>query len=230
MSIAERLRSVHARIAEAARRHGRDPADIRLVAVSKTRPAEDVQEALRAGQIDFGENRVQELVPKAAALAAARPRPRWHMVGSLQTNKVNALLRVEGLEMLQSLDRPRLAWALEHRLATRGRRLAVLLEIHATEEPAKAGCPPSEARDLARLVVTDCPHLDLRGLMAMGPREGPARPVFASVAALARRLRDELGMPLDVLSMGMTGDLEDAIAAGSTMVRVGTAVFGPRSS
>lgn len=223
--IGARLSAVRARIAAACARAGRDPGSVELLAVSKTRPPADVLEAHAAGQRLFGENRVQELVTKAEAVRDADVE--WHMIGSLQTNKVRALLAVPGLGLLQSVDRPKLVDALARELAAQEVRLPVLVQVRATDEPTKHGVDPSAAPDLARQVVA-CPRLELRGLMAIGPLAGDARPAFAAVAALRERLRDALGLPLPTLSLGMTQDLEAAIAAGSTLVRVGTAVFGER--
>lgn len=226
-AIAERLASVRAAIGAACRAASRDPADVELLAVGKTHPEAAVRSAYAAGQRAFGENRVQELVAKAAALQDL-PDLRWHLIGSLQTNKVRELLAVPGLELVHSLDRAKLADALQAELAKTGRRLAVLLQIHATGEPTKHGCAPGEAGALLAHVREHCPLLAVRGLMAMGPQSGDPRPVFAMVAALRERLRQSSGSDLPVLSLGMSGDLEAAIAAGSTLLRIGTAVFGVR--
>ena len=224
--IAQRLEDLRERIAKVCREHEREPSSVELLAVSKTRDAEAVQRAIAAGQVSFGENRVQELLVKSAAFCESPPR--WHMIGSLQTNKARDLIGVPHLDLLHSLDRHKLATTLESCLAETGRSLGVLLQIHATHEESKHGCPPEEAEMLARYVTNECPHLRLRGLMAMGPREGDPTLAFGRVAKLRRELQQRLGRELPVLSLGMTGDLEVAIAAGSTMVRVGTAIFGPR--
>jgi pyridoxal phosphate enzyme (YggS family) len=218
---------VRERIARACAAVGRDPAAVALLAVSKGRDAASVREALAAGQREFGENRVQELVAKAGALA---DQPlRWHLIGSLQTNKVDALLGVPGLALVHSLDRVKLADALQRALDERGRELDVLLQIDATDDADKHGARPDHARALLAHVRAHCPRLRVRGLMAMGPRQGSPKAVFAAVAALRDELAARGSLPLPVLSLGMTGDLEDAIAAGSTLVRVGTAIFGSRS-
>lgn len=200
---------------------------VRLVAVSKRQPATSVRAAHAAGQRDFGENRVQELVAKAHELADL-PGVRWHMIGSLQTNKVADLLEVPGLVLLHSLDRVRLADNLQHELARRDRSLDVLLQVHATNEPGKHGCPMDAVAALLAHVRADCPALRVQGLMAMGPLQGDPAPVFAAVAALRHRLRADSGAPLPELSLGMSGDFPAAIAAGSTLVRIGTKVFGSR--
>lgn len=217
------LATVRARIEAACRACGRDPADVELLAVSKTHPAAAVRALFTAGQRCFGENRVQELTAKAAELCDLPIG--WHLIGSLQTNKVKDLLRVPGLALIHSLDRSKLADVLQ---AHAQQPLDVLLQVHATGDPGKHGCPPAEAAALVDHVLADCPQLRLRGLMAMGPLAGDPAPVFAQVERLCAQLRERSGLPLPILSLGMSGDLEAAIAAGSTLVRAGTAVFGER--
>jgi pyridoxal phosphate enzyme (YggS family) len=151
------------------------------------------------------------------------------VIGSLQTNKVRDLLAVPGLALVHSLDRSKLADELQRECARQGRTLDVLLQVHATDEPTKHGCAPADAQALVEHVRLHCPALTVVGLMAMGPLVGDPAPTFAVVAALRDRLRAATGLPLPILSLGMSGDLEPAVAAGSTMVRVGTAVFGARS-
>ncbi len=221
------LKAVQGTLAKLAVSAGRHPGEVQLVAVSKTHPAEAIRAAHAAGQRDFGENRVQELRAKSAALSDLTDL-RWHWIGSLQTNKVRELLSVPGLVMLHSLDRPRLADELQRELGRTGRTLDVLLQLHATEEPTKHGCPPAEARALVQHVLAHCPSLRLRGLMAMGPLHGDPAPAFRTTAALCEQLRSEFALELPVLSMGMSGDLAPAVAAGSTLVRIGTAIFGVR--
>lgn len=223
---AERREAVRARIARACAACGRDPAEVELLAVSKTRPADRVREALGAGQVVFGENRVQELVPKAEELAATPAR--WHLIGSLQTNKVRAVCGVPSLAVVHSVDRPKLAAKLAEVCADLGRSLDVLIQVNATGEDQKHGVQPSDAAVLARAILAAAPALRLVGLMAMGPLDGDPTPVFAAVARLRTALRDTLGIPLPVLSLGMSDDLEQGVAAGSTLVRVGTALFGQR--
>jgi pyridoxal phosphate enzyme (YggS family) len=221
------LALVHHRIDEACRRVGRAPESVELLAVSKTHPATSVRAAWAARQRAFGENRVQELVAKAAELTDLAD-VRWHLIGSLQTNKVRDLLTVRGLVLLHSLDRARLADELQRELARSGRRLDVLLQIHATDEPTKHGCSPADAPALLAHVAQHCPALSVVGLMAMGPLEGDPAPTFRRVVALRDELRARSGLALQVLSLGMSSDLEAAVATGSTLVRIGTAVFGAR--
>lgn len=229
MNFADRRARVLDEIAAACARHGRAPSEVTLLAVSKTRPAESVREALAAGHGDFGENRVQELTAKAAELASADPAPAWQLIGSLQTNKVGQLLETPGLTLVHSVDRPKVADALNRHRAERGADpLDVLLQVEATGDPGKHGVTEAALPALAERVVHACPHLRLRGLMGMGPLEGDPRPVFDRIAELRARLAADLGCELPVLSLGMSRDLESAIGAGSTLVRVGTALFGPR--
>ncbi len=227
MTIADQLGEVRAQIAAAASCCGRSSADVALLAVSKTHPAAAVRAAHAAGQRAFGENRVQELAAKAGELADL-PDVRWHLIGSLQTNKVRELLAVPSLELVHSLDRVGLADELQRQLARTGRRLGVLLQANVTGEASKHGVAPAEAMTLLDKVLRNAPLLAVQGVMAMGPLDGDPVPAFTAAAALRDRLRATSGLPLPVLSLGMSGDLDAAIAAGSTLVRIGTAVFGAR--
>lgn len=226
-SITTNLATVRAQIAAACASAGRPAESVQLLAVSKTHPADVVRVAHAAGQRAFGENRVQELLAKADSLTALRDL-QWHLIGSLQTNKVRDLLRVPGLALVHSLDRERLADELQRELVRVGRSLDVLLQVHATGEASKHGCLPEAVPALLEHVRTHCPRLVVQGLMAMGPLDGDPAPVFVAVATLRDRLRASSGLPLPVLSLGMSGDFAQAIAAGSTLVRVGSAVFGAR--
>lgn len=227
VAITRRLALLRLRIAGACRAAGRPADAVELLAVSKLQPADAVRAAYAAEQRAFGENRVQELGRKADELRDLRDL-RWHMIGSLQTNKVRDLLRVPGLVLLHSLDRERLADELQRELARAGRRLDVLLELNATDEPSKHGCALAAAPRLLDHVQAHCPAVAVQGVMAMGPLAGDPAPAFARAAALHDDLRRRSGLPLPVRSLGMSGDLEAAIAAGSTLVRIGSAVFGPR--
>lgn len=219
MSIAENLAAVRAQIANAARAAGRDPASVALVAVSKTHPAEAVEQALAAGQTLFGENRVQEAAAKFPALRAAHPALRLHLIGPLQTNKARDAVRL--FDRIESLDRPKLADAIAAAIAREGRAPDCLVQVNTGREPQKAGCAPEEAAAL--LAHARGLGLTVSGLMCIPPAEGDPAPHFTLLAGLARAL----GLP--VLSMGMSGDYPAAIAAGATHVRVGSAIFGHRA-
>ncbi|HEY8370566.1 MAG TPA: YggS family pyridoxal phosphate-dependent enzyme [Thermodesulfobacteriota bacterium] len=235
---AERLSAVRARIDAAARRAGRDPAEVRLVAVSKLQPVSALAEALLAGQTCFGENYVQEAVAKQAALAE-HPDPavrraaagaEWHLVGPLQRNKARDAVR--HFALVHSVDRESLGEALARRAEAEGRSLPILVQVNISGEATKAGVAPEEA---ARLIerLLDLPGLSVRGLMAIpAPASSPeaARAPFAAMRQLRDRLV-EAGLPrtaLAELSMGMSDDFEVAVEEGATLVRVGTALFGQR--
>jgi pyridoxal phosphate enzyme (YggS family) len=224
--LAERLRSVRHRVDAAASDCGRDPAAITLISVSKTFPAEVVNEAVAAGATDLGENRVQEALAKKPGVSPAR----WHLIGPLQRNKARAALGV--FDIVHTVDRCEIADRLQYLLAEHWpeRRLDVLLEINVADEPQKAGALPEEAGELLDHVL-NCDRLSVRGLMAIPPwAKDPeaSRTWFRKLRELRDRLEGERGHPLPELSMGMSHDFEVAIAEGATMVRVGTAIFGPR--
>jgi pyridoxal phosphate enzyme (YggS family) len=223
MTIAGNLAEIRARIARAAERAGRDPGGVRLVAVSKTHPAATVREALAAGQVDFGENYVQELREKAAEL----PEARWHCIGRLQSNKVKYL--APWIALIHTVDSVSLGEEIEKRAATAGRVIPVLAQINVALQEEKNGCPPAEAAALLR-ALRALPHLELRGLMTMPPfwEAERVRPFFAELRRLRDRLQDDLGAPAPELSMGMSADFEAAVEEGATLVRVGTAIFGAR--
>jgi hypothetical protein len=220
-----RLEAVRARITAAAVRAGRDPGSVRLVAVSKQQPVEAIAAAAGAGQLEFGENYVQEAVPKIAAL---RGRPlTWHFIGQLQGNKTREV--AEHFQWVHTVDRARIASRLDAQRPHFAGPLEVLLQVRLADEPGKGGAAPEQLPALAD-AVTRLPRLRLRGLMCIPP---PAADEAARRAPF-RRLRELLedlnrrGHSLDVLSMGMSDDLEAAILEGATLVRIGTAVFGPR--
>jgi pyridoxal phosphate enzyme (YggS family) len=218
-SIAENLKQVRARIAEAALRAGRAADAVALVAVSKFHPAEAVAAALAAGQNCFGENRVQEAAGKFPALRPDHPDLRLHIIGALQTNKARDAVRVA--DVIESLDRPRLAAVLAESMAREGRRPQVLVQVNTGREPQKAGILPEALDDF----VAECREshgLPVAGLMCIPPAEEDPNRHFAGLAEAAGRLR------LGTLSMGMSGDFEAAIAHGATHVRIGTAIFGNR--
>ncbi|MBX6378170.1 MAG: YggS family pyridoxal phosphate-dependent enzyme [Clostridia bacterium] len=223
-----RLEAVRERIARAAVQAGRRPEEVRLIAVSKTVPLARLRAAAAAGVRDFGENRVQELVMKADAWED--PPVRWHMIGHLQRNKArDVCLRVS---LLHSLDSLRLAAELDRHLQKLGRRLPVLVQVNTSGEATKHGVAPDQLLPFLR----ELSHLDtlaVRGLMTIA-RQSADADVVRGCFRLLRELRDRAlatgpeGMQLEELSMGMSADLELAVAEGATLVRVGTALFGPR--
>jgi pyridoxal phosphate enzyme (YggS family) len=224
--LSDRLDAVRRRVGSAADKCSRDPAEITLISVGKTFPADIVDEAVLAGATDLGENRVQEAVAKKPDVSEAR----WHLIGPLQRNKARAALDV--FDIVHTIDRFEIADRLQYLLSEYWpeRRLDVLLEINVAEEPQKAGVDPQDADELLEHVL-GCDRLVVRGLMAIPPwAEDPeaSRPWFRKLRELRDRLAGEMGHPLPELSMGMSHDFEIAIAEGATMVRVGTAIFGPR--
>jgi pyridoxal phosphate enzyme (YggS family) len=224
--VAARLAAVRARIAEACAASGRREDDVRLVAVSKTHEASAIREAYAAGQRLFGESYAQELAAKAEALADLAD-VEWHFIGHLQTNKAKLIAR--HAHVVHTVDSVVLARELGKRVAAAGREgpLPVLLEVNVGAEPQKHGVAPGELAELMEATARE-PHLRLRGLMTMPPAGDPevARKVFATLGSI-RTLHGGPGA-LPELSMGMSGDLAQAIASGATLVRVGTAIFGER--
>jgi len=219
-SIADNLQAVKARIAGAERAAGRASGAVALLAVSKTHAPALVEEAFRAGQRAFGENYVQEALEKMDALAGLPLE--WHLVGPLQSNKTR--LAAERFHWVHTVEREKVARRLSEQRPAGMAPLQVLVQVNVSGEASKGGVAPGEAAALAR-AVAGMKNLRLRGLMAI-PEPGAPASRFREIAALFGRLRGEFG--LDTLSLGMSEDLEMAIAAGSTMVRVGTAIFGER--
>ncbi|WP_043336723.1 YggS family pyridoxal phosphate-dependent enzyme [Belnapia moabensis] len=217
--IAANLALIQARIAEATARANRPAGAVTLVAVSKTNPAEAVAAALAAGQAVFGENRVQEAAGKFPGLRPDWPALRLHIIGGLQTNKARDAVRLA--DVIESLDRPKLAVALAEAMAKEGRRPDLLVQVNTGDEPQKAGIPRAEAEGFIRACREEW-GLPVRGLMCIPPAAEDPRPHFLYLAELAAR------HALPVLSMGMSADFEEAIACGATHVRVGSAIFGAR--
>ena len=214
------------RIADAAAAAARPPGSVRLLAVSKTFPAEAIREVHALGQRAFGENYVQEAVAKKAALADL-PGVEWHLIGPLQSNKARAAARC--FDWVESVDRARIADALSAARAGAARPLDVLVQVNVSGEATKSGVAPEEAAALARHVAA-LPNLRLRGIMGVpAPAADPARlrREFRALRACYDACEDA-GLAVDTLSMGMSADLELAIAEGSTEVRIGTAIFGER--
>ena len=221
-SIADNLQAVKARIAGAERAAGRASGAVALLAVSKTRAPALIEEAFRAGQRAFGENYVQEALEKMDALAGLPLE--WHLVGPLQSNKTR--LVAGRFHWVHTIDREKVARRLSEQRPAGMAPLQVLVQVNVSGEASKSGVAPGAAAGLARAVAA-MKNLRLRGLMAM-PEPGAPAARFSEIGELFGRLRGELG--LDTLSLGMSEDLETAIAAGSTLVRVGTAIFGARQN
>lgn len=213
-----RLDAVRSQIAHAARIAGRRAEDIMLVAVSKTREADEIAPLIAAGHRLFGENRVQEAQAKWPALKAATPDIALHLVGQLQSNKAEDAVAL--FDAIHSVDRPSLVAALAKAMDAQGRRPDCFIQVNIGDEPQKGGCPIADLPAL--LAQAQAASLPVIGLMAVPPADTEAAPYFALLAKLARR------HGLVGLSMGMSGDLETAIMLGATHVRVGTALFGAR--
>jgi pyridoxal phosphate enzyme (YggS family) len=225
------LAAVRARVAAACRRVGRDPADVRLVAVSKTRPAATVRLCYAAGCRDLGENKPQEALRKWEATTDLADL-RWSVIGHLQTNKAKLVARFA--HEFQALDSVRVAEALDRRLQAEGRGLDVWVQVNTSGEASKFGLPPDDVAAFLRRLPS-FPALRVRGLMTLALLSAEAarvRRCFVALRRLRDRLRDALpsGIALDGLSMGMSGDFEIAVEEGATVVRVGQAIFGARST
>lgn len=223
--IAANLEAVRGRISAAARRAGRDPASVRLVAVSKTHPADAVIGAVAAGQRVFGESRVQESREKIPACPAGLE---WHFIGHLQKNKVRQALPL--FSFFHSIDSTGLAQAIDRIAGETGKAVEGLIEVNVSGEQTKHGFTPDSLRT-DFLSLAKLPGLRIRGLMTMAPySENPeeARPFFRALRALRDELQNSHGLALPELSMGMSGDYEPAIEEGATLVRVGSSIFGAR--
>lgn len=218
-AITAQLAAVHVRIAAAAKAAGRAPAAVTLVAVSKTQSAERVTAALAAGQRVFGENRVQEAMAKWPMLKQAWPQAELHLIGPLQTNKAKEAVAL--FDVIETVDRPKLAQVLTAEMARSGRRPSCYVQINTGEEPQKAGVVPSAADEFIRFCRVEM-NLPVVGLMCIPPADEEPSLHFALLAEIARR------HGIDTLSMGMSADYEIAIKLGATHVRVGTAIFGAR--
>lgn len=225
--IASNLDDVRARIEAACARSGRDPKEVTLIAVSKTKPLEDLKDAYAAGSRDFGENKVQEIVSKAPEMPEDA---RFHMIGHLQRNKVKQVLK--HVVMIHSVDSVRLAEQIQEEAAKEGLHVDVLLEVNVAKEESKFGFTPEEV-EAAVQVIKDFPNIHICGLMTIAPFvENPEenRPVFQKLYQLAVDIKSKNidNVTMGVLSMGMTGDYEVAVEEGATMIRVGTGIFGAR--
>ena len=228
--IADKLAQVHSRIASACAAAGRPVESVTLLAVSKTFGAERIAAAHGAGQHAFGENYVQEALDKIAALAALEPRPEWHLIGPLQSNKTRAV--AEAFDWVHTIDRVKVAERLSWQRPADRAPLSVCVQVNVSGEASKSGLAPAEVAAVAHAVAA-LPRLRLRGLMAIPEPDGDLaaqRRPFRALRQLFDRLREEEGLALDTLSAGMSGDLEAAILEGATMVRVGSAIFGRRAA
>ena len=221
-TIQERFSGVRDRIAKAARRAGRNPGEVELVAVSKKQPAELIREAVDAGQLLFGENRVQEAMVKIPSLPGSL---RWHLVGHLQSNKIRKALPL--FELIHSVDSAELAGEIDRIAGETGLFPRVLLEVNVSGEGSKHGFRPEQLeRDLETLLAL--PRLQVEGFMTMAPlapEAEAAKPFFAGLRELRDRMAARAGIPFGILSMGMSGDFEVAVEEGATLVRVGSAIF-----
>ena len=229
-TISENLQTIKERIAQAAGRSGRKPEAVRLVAVSKLVSAERIIEAIAAGQLIFGENYVQEARDKIPAISNGVS---WHFIGKFQSNKANTVADI--FQMVQTVDRLKLAQALDRRLTAQGRRLDILLEVNIGREIQKAGVLPEQVEGLLVEINRSCRSLIVKGLMAMPPffaEPAAGRPFFRNLRILVEEMHKKglfPGTDQPELSMGMSADYEVAIEEGATLVRIGTAIFGERA-
>jgi pyridoxal phosphate enzyme (YggS family) len=222
--LSSRLTKINEVVAVAAKKAGRQPSEVELLAVSKTQPIEAINEAFRAGITHFGENKVQEARGKIETLG----RGVWHLIGHLQSNKAREAVRL--FDFIDSVDRLDLAEEINQRADAAGKTQNVLLQVNIAGESTKFGCLPEAARPLAE-VINSQPRLALGGLMTIAPYSPDpekSRPHFAGLRELRDAIQADTGLHLPVLSMGMSGDFAVAIEEGSTCVRIGTALFGER--
>eukprot|EP00270_Netrium_digitus_P005169 TRINITY_DN1672_c0_g2_i1.p1 TRINITY_DN1672_c0_g2~~TRINITY_DN1672_c0_g2_i1.p1 ORF type:complete len:233 (+),score=71.64 TRINITY_DN1672_c0_g2_i1:221-919(+) len=227
--VSQALRQVLLRVQQAADRANRSASNVRVVAVSKTKPVELLKEAFDAGQRHFGENYVQELVEKAAMMP---PDVQWHFIGHLQTNKAKSLIKVPNLFMVETVDSKKLASQLDKVISSVGRPpLKVLVQVNTSGEESKFGIQPEECVAMAQHVKEECPNLVFAGLMTIGMLDYSSRPEnFQMLQECREDVCKSLGLNRDEveLSMGMSGDFEQAIEMGSTNIRVGSTIFGAR--
>lgn len=222
-TIAENISTLAERIHNAAQAAQRDPASIGLLAVSKTKPASDLREAYAAGLRDFGENYLQEALGKQTQLSDLPLI--WHFIGPIQSNKTRAI--AEHFDWVHSVDRLKIAQRLSEQRPAERPPLNICIQVNVSGEASKSGCTPEDLPALAQ-AISDLPNIRLRGLMAIPEPTEDSDEQNAAFAAV-RSLQDQLNLPLDTLSMGMSHDLEAAIAQGATWVRIGTALFGARN-
>jgi len=227
-NISERITQVKQRIVTAATAANRDPGSIKLLAISKTRPIEDIRDAIETGHLDFGENYLQDALPKISALNAEFPQLCWHFIGAIQSNKTRDI--ASQFDWVHTLERIKIAKRLSTQRPDELPPLQVCIQVNISNETSKAGIPASQVRTLAEEIIS-LPRLKLRGLMAIPASSTDTmvqRQAFAQLKALYQQLNQQ-GFNLDTLSMGMSNDLEAAIAEGSTLLRIGSAIFGARA-
>ena len=228
MTIQQALETIHQQIQTSTQLAHRPESAVTLLAVSKTKPNEAILEAYQAGQKAFGENYVQEGVDKIQYFEAQNIQLEWHFIGPLQSNKTR--LVAEHFDWVQTVDRLKIAQRLSEQRPADMPPLNVLIEVHISDEESKSGCQPADVPALAQ-AITLLPNLKLRGIMAIpapsDTEEGKKAPL-KEMYAIFLHLRDELNFDIDTLSMGMSSDMAEAVECGSTMVRVGSAIFGPR--
>lgn len=230
MAISDRYAEVRRRVDEAAVRSGRDPADVRLIAVTKTHPASEINEAVEAGATDIGENRVQELLEKYEDVKPVR----WHLIGHLQTNKVRQV--IDKVVMIHSVDSLKLAREIDKRAKAAGITMDVLIEINSAMEETKSGIAAADLKPLVMQITEECSNVRVCGLMCIPPIAADpedSRPYFREARELFEDMKgwdlpEERFAPTE-LSMGMSGDFEVAVEEGATTVRVGSSIFGPRN-
>ncbi|MBC8042901.1 MAG: YggS family pyridoxal phosphate-dependent enzyme [Rhizobacter sp.] len=225
--IAENLNQIRAEIAEACIRAGRQPEEVKLIAVSKTKPAPDVKAAIDAGQTRFGENYVQELTEKWNNHELATPNIEWHFIGHLQSNKAKFI--AEKISLVHTVDKASLAVELSKHAAKPGRTIPVLLEVNISGEDSKYGLRPADVMREADAVMR-VPNVELKGLMTIAsPEREKVKTQFHAMQKLLAELHQHFGAGITELSMGMSGDFDLAIESGATYIRIGTAIFGARS-
>ena len=228
MSIKENIEKINAVKNAAARRAGRDGSEILLCAVTKTHPASDINEAIDAGITDIGENKVQEILDKYDELKPVR----WHMIGHLQTNKVKYI--IDKVSLIHSVDSYKLAEEINKRAAQHGIVMDILIQVNSAMEESKFGITTDETDSLIEEILKNCPNIRIRGLMCIAPfaeNPGDAAKYFRAVKEIYDRYADapREGLDFKYLSMGMSNDFETAIAEGSNLIRIGTAIFGARN-
>ena len=223
MGLRANIEEVLRRIEAACLRANRDASSVRCVGVTKTVSIDRILEAHSLGVSTFGENYVQESLPKVAALPSAE----WHFIGQLQSNKAKDVVAA-GFSMVHSLDRPSLALELDKRCRNAGRTMSVLVEVNAAQEASKGGVAKEQAQAFAAFVAESCPSLRLEGLMTFPPPDADPRPHFSALRILRDEISTKTGLALPHLSMGISHDFEVAIEKGATLVRLGTVLFGAR--